>query len=185
MVLYHAVNTNCTVMIKFLNVGGFERKKPQEKHNQNLKHGIFSEEKTMTGDSAQQESLRILHVDDDASFLQVSKMILELENKFEIDTVTSVNEAFGKLKMQHYDAVICDYDMPIKNGLDFLKELREQKNNIAFIIFTGRGKEEVAILALNLGADHYIDKSGSPEKVYCELAIAIRKIVKRKKEASA
>ena len=110
-------------------------------------------------------------------------MILELENKFEVDTATSVDEAFCKLETQPYDAVVSDYDMPIKDGLDFLKELREQKNNITFIIFTGRGREEVAIRALNLGADHYINKSGSPEAVYSELADAIRKIVERKKEA--
>ena len=124
-----------------------------------------------------------MHVDDDVSFLRVSKLILELENKFEVDTATSVDEAFCKLETQPYDAVVSDYDMPIKDGLDFLKELREQKNDIAFIIFTGRGREEVAIGALNLGADHYINKSGCPEAVYCELADAIRKIVERKKEA--
>ncbi len=129
--------------------------------------------------------IRILHVDDDFSFLQVSKTILELENKFEIDTATSADEASCKMKTQAYDAVVCDYDMPLKNGLDFLKELRNQKNNIAFIIFTGRGKEEVAIKALNLGADYYINKSGSPEAVYCELAHAIRKNVERKKGAGA
>jgi len=124
-----------------------------------------------------------LHVDDDACFLEVSKMILELENKFEIDTATSVDDAFFKLQTQSYDAIVCDYEMPIKNGLDFLKELREQENNIAFIVFTGRGREEVAIRALNLGADHYINKNSSPEAVYSELANAIRKIVESKKEA--
>ncbi|MGA2386883.1 MAG: response regulator [Candidatus Bathyarchaeia archaeon] len=124
-----------------------------------------------------------MHVDDDACFLEVSKMILELENKFEIDTATSVDDAFFKLQTQSYDAIVCDYEMPIKNGLDFLKELREQENNIAFIVFTGRGREEVAIRALNLGADHYINKNSSPEAVYSELANAIRKIVESKKEA--
>jgi DNA-binding response OmpR family regulator len=142
-------------------------------------------EKIRTENSFQQEPLRILHVDDDASFLRVSKLILEIENnKFEIDTATSVDEASSKLETQPFDAIVCDYEMPIKDGLDFLKELREQKNNIAFIIFTGKGREEVAIKALNLGADHYINKTGSPEAVYSELADAIRKIVKGKKEAS-
>jgi DNA-binding response OmpR family regulator len=134
--------------------------------------------------SVQEEPLHILHVDDDASLLSVSKMILETENKFEIDNVTSVDEAFSKLKTCCYDAVVSDYEMPLKNGLDFLKELREQRNNIAFIIFTGRGREEVAVKALNLGADRYIDKNGSPQTVYCELADAIHKVVERKKAKS-
>ena len=107
-------------------------------------------------------------------------MILELDHKFEIDTATSVEEAFCKLKTQPYDAVVCDYD--IKNGLDFLKQLREQKNEIAFIIFTGRGIEEAVIRAINLGANYYIDKRGSPETVYSELANAICNIVNRKKK---
>lgn len=134
--------------------------------------------------SAKDDLLRILHVDDDDSLLQVSKMVLEAENKFEIDNVGSVDEAFRKLKTHVYDAVISDYEMPKKNGLDFLKELRDQQNKIAFVIFTGRGREEIAIRALNLGADRYIDKNGSPETVYGELADAIYKIVERKKAKS-
>lgn len=108
-------------------------------------------------------------------------MILELENKFEVETAVSVDEAFLKLKNQRYDAIVSDYEMPVKNGLDFLTELRKEKNNIAFIVFTGRGKEEVASRALNLGADYYINKAGSAEAVFGELADAIGKIVESKK----
>ena len=70
---------------------------------------------------------------------------------------------------------------PRKTGWIFLKELREQKSDIAFILFTGKGREDVAVKALNLGADSYINKNGSPETVYCELADAINKTVERKK----
>ena len=68
-----------------------------------------------------------------------------------------------------YDVVISDYEMPQKNGLEFLTELRKQNNNIPFILFTGKGREEVAIKALNLGADGYFNKQGNPETVYGEL----------------
>ena len=125
--------------------------------------------------------LRILHVDDDLCLLEVSKEILSIENNFDIDNVTSVDEAIEKIEKESYDAVVSDFEMPQKNGLDFLKELREQKNDIAFILFTGKGREDVAVKALNLGADSYINKNGSPETVYCELADAIHKTVERKK----
>ena len=69
-----------------------------------------------------------MYVDDDASFLKTSKKILELDNNFSVDTATSVDEAFCKLKTQHYNAIVSDYEMPQKNVLDFLKELRETKN---------------------------------------------------------
>ena len=135
-------------------------------------------------EEVQEEAFHVLHVDDDASFLQLTKMILEAENKFQVDSATSVDEAFKKLSKQTYDAIISDYDMPQKNGLDFLKELREQKIDIAFIIFTGRGREEVVVRALNLGADRYINKSGAPDAVYCELADAVNKVVERKRAKS-
>ena len=125
--------------------------------------------------------IRVLHVDDDLCFLEVSKQILSMENSFEIDNATSVDEALKKMDQQLYDAVVSDYEMPQKNGLEFLKELRDKNNQIPFILFTGKGREDVAVKALNLGADSYINKNGSPETVYCELADAINKTVERKK----
>ena len=106
-----------------------------------------------------------------------------MENNFEIDTALSAEEAFNKMEQQTYDVVVSDYEMPQKNGLVFLKELREQNNQISFILFTGKGREDVAVKALNLGADSYLNKNGSPETVYCELVHAINKTVERKKSA--
>jgi PAS domain S-box-containing protein len=132
------------------------------------------------------DSLRILHVDDDIGFLEVSKQILEMEDKFEIDNTTSTEEAFQKLGKQSYDAIVSDYEMPSKNGLQFLKELREQGSTIPFAIFTGKSREEVAIKALNLGADGYFTKTGDPETVYAELAHGLRKSVEiRRAKAKA
>ena len=103
---------------------------------------------------------------------------------FKIDTAYSVEEAFNKLTKQSYDVIISDYEMPLKNGLQFLQELREQKNDIPFILFTGKGREEVVIKALNLGADRYVNKNGDPETVYFELAHAINATVEQKKSKS-
>jgi len=108
-------------------------------------------------------------------------MILSDENSFEVDYATSVSEALKKMEQQNYAVVVSDYEMPVKNGLDFLRELREQRDDIPFILFTGRGREEVVVKALNLGAECYINKNGSPQTVYCELADAITTTVERKK----
>lgn len=126
---------------------------------------------------AEERSLRILHVDDDSSLLEISKQILLVQEKFEIDFASSVNEAFIKLERKKYDAIISDYEMPTKNGLDFLKQLRERKSWIPFILFTGKGREEIAIKALNLGADGYYNKQGNPETVYGELAHGVKSAV--------
>jgi PAS domain S-box-containing protein len=129
--------------------------------------------------------MRVLHVDDDAGFLKTAKAILELQGAFQVETAVSVEEAAEKMKKEEYDAVVSDYQMLGKDGLQFLEELRQKGNRIPFFIFTGKGREEVAIKALNLGADGYFNKSGPPVTVYGELAHGIRQIVdKRRAEQS-
>ena len=124
--------------------------------------------------------MRVLHVDDDLVLLKTAKSCLEMQGQFEIDAASSVEDALKKIGESEYDAIISDYQMPSIDGLEFLKELRDQGNKIPFIIFTGKGREEVAIKALNLGADQYLDKHGDPETVYTELAHNIREAVEKR-----
>jgi PAS domain S-box-containing protein len=135
----------------------------------------------VVADLTEKTLIHALHVDDDAGFLKVARQCLEMEGAFEVDTAVSVEEAMGKMNEKAYDVVVSDYVMPEKDGLKFLKELRDSGNNVPFIMFTGKGREEVAIKALNLGADHYINKIGDPETVYGELAHGIRQAVETKR----
>ena len=130
--------------------------------------------------SNEKNIIHILHVDDDPTVLEISKLLLMDMGNFEIDHACCVDEAFKKIPNGNYDVVISDYEMPQKDGLQFLKELRAQTNEIPFILFTGKGREEVAIKALNLGADAYINKQGDPETVYAELSHTIAKATERK-----
>jgi PAS domain S-box-containing protein len=129
-------------------------------------------------DFAVKHATKILHVDDDLSFLKVAKQCLEIQGKFQVDTASSVEQAMEKMQNTDYDAVVCDYQLSGKDGLEFLKELRQKGDAIPFIVFTGRGREEVVVRALNLGADHYLNKLGDPAAVYSELANDIRQAVK-------
>jgi len=132
--------------------------------------------------SDEKKLIRVLHVDDELGLLKVAKQCLELQGPFQVDTACSVEEALNKLKEKgRYDAVVSDYQMPGKDGLEFLEELRKSGNSIPFILFTGRGREEVAIRALNLGADRYLGKVGSPDAVYGELAYSVRDAVDKRR----
>jgi PAS domain S-box-containing protein len=134
---------------------------------------------------ASEKKIRVLHVDDELGLLKVAKQCLELQGPFQADSACSVEEALAKLEKEQYDAVVSDYQMPGKDGLELLKELRQKGNDVPFIMFTGKGREEIAIKALNLGADQYLNKSGDPETVYYELAYSIRKAVERRKAIEA
>jgi len=106
------------------------------------------------------EEINLLLVDDELDFLEQAKSILkEKDDRFVIETSTSVEEALDIIENENIDAVVSDYRMPEKDGIEFLRILRKEKENkIPFILFTGRGWEEVAMNALNLGADKYIWK---------------------------
>jgi len=146
----------------------------------------FAEQSQKTPVSLTPETLiRVLHVDDDADFLKSSKLILEMQGSFQIETALSVKEALKKIRQKPYDVIIADYKMPETNGLNFLKELRDNGNDVPFILFTGKGREEIAIEALNLGADRYFNKNGKPKIVYGELAHSLITAVKAKRAEKA
>jgi len=106
------------------------------------------------------EDINVLLVDDEMDFLEQAKTILKKKDgRFVIKTSDDVDEALELIEDKKIDVVVSDYRMPDKDGIEFLKILREEKeNNIPFILFTGRGWEEVAMNALNIGANKYIWK---------------------------
>jgi PAS domain S-box-containing protein len=120
--------------------------------------------------------IRVLHVDDDKCFLTLAKAILSGEGPFNIETATSPEEALTKLHKDTFDVIISDYEMPQKNGLEFFKLLRENGFKTPFILFTGKGREEIVVQALNLGVDRYINKIGDTQTVYTELSVAIKQL---------
>jgi PAS domain S-box-containing protein len=134
----------------------------------------------VTAYSNTRKAIRVLHVDDEPSFLKTSKRCLEMEGPFQVATASSAEEAMERIRKETFDIIVSDYDMPNKDGLEFLKEFRQTGHDIPFVIFTGKGSEEVAIRALNLGADWYINKADDQLTVYGELARAIRQLADRK-----
>lgn len=123
-------------------------------------------------------TIKVLHVDDDYSFITISKSILE-EGTFTVETAASADEALFKLKNGQFDVIVSDYEMPQKNGLEFLKEIRAAGSDSPFILFTGKGREEIAVQALNFGADRYIDKHGDPKVVFTELSASIHQLYEK------
>jgi len=131
------------------------------------------------------DTIRILYVDDESGLLDIGKLFLERGGAFYVATLTSAIEALEQLKTERYDAIISDYQMPDMDGLEFLKQVRLHQGQIPFILFTGRGREEVVIEALNSGADFYLQKGGEPKSQFAELSHKIRQAVNRKRAEEA
>jgi PAS domain S-box-containing protein len=123
---------------------------------------------------------RILYVDDEPGLLEIGKLFLEDDGTFAVDTLPSAVEALDHLKSAHYDVIVSDYQMPGMDGITFLKALRSKDDTTPFIIFTGRGREEIVIEAFNGGADFYLQKGGAPEAQFAELVHKIRQAISRR-----
>ncbi|MFX0114359.1 MAG: PAS domain S-box protein, partial [Candidatus Hodarchaeota archaeon] len=129
---------------------------------------------------------RILLVDDDQDLLTIAMNLLGREEpNFEIIAVLSASDALQKLATEHFDLIVADYQMPGMTGLELLKQLRTEGNDIPFIVFTGKGREEIAIDALNLGADRYLNKTGDTRSLFAELAHSIQSLIEHKKTKDA
>jgi PAS domain S-box-containing protein len=122
-------------------------------------------------------TISVLYVDDESGLLDICKLFLEKTKEFSVTTATSAQAALDLLKTNGIQAVVSDYKMPGMNGIELLKEVRANDKNIPFIMFTGKGREEIAVEAFENGADFYLQKGGAPKPQYAELMHKIKAAV--------
>jgi len=129
------------------------------------------------GATSQTEVASVLLVDDDRDFHLLVKEMLGRLGRFEVTSAESVDEALALLSKGHYDVIVADYLMPGATGLDMLRTLRSEGNDTPFVMFTGKGREDVAIDALNSGADFYVQKGGDSGASFANLSKMIVHLV--------
>jgi PAS domain S-box-containing protein len=128
-----------------------------------------------------EERIKVIYVDDEPGLLEIAQLFLEETGDFQVSTSTSAKKALDSSAIPSYDLILSDYQMPEMDGIAFLREVRHRYGDIPFILFTGRGREEVVIDAINNGADFYLQKGGDPTAQFAELAHKIRQAVLRKR----
>ncbi|AUV84228.1 hypothetical protein C2R22_21975 (plasmid) [Salinigranum rubrum] len=105
------------------------------------------------------ERIKILHVDDESSFIDMTSTFLERQSeRFHITAETDATDGLTLLTKDNFDCIVSDYRMPTMSGLEFLKRVRSDYPRIPFILFTGQGSEEVASEAISLGVTDYLQK---------------------------
>jgi signal transduction histidine kinase/CheY-like chemotaxis protein len=103
--------------------------------------------------------IRVLHVDDKPEIAELTATYLERQDEhLTVETATSAASGLDKLT-DETDCVVSDYEMPGMNGIELLESIREEYPRLPFILYTGRGSEEVASDAISAGVTDYLQKS--------------------------
>jgi len=110
-------------------------------------------------------AIRVLHVDDDPELGDLTATHLEREDdRFAVRTATGAAEGLDSIEARPPDCVVSDYDMPGQDGIEFLRSVREERPELPFILFTGKGSEEVASDAIGAGATDYLQKGSGTDQ---------------------
>ena len=99
---------------------------------------------------------RILVIDDEDSLRESIRIILQ--TSFRVTTVPSVDAAMEELSHGSPDGIIMDLSMPIKDGLQGLREIRPHYPSLPIIMLTGYADSETTRKALDLGANEIMRK---------------------------
>ena len=110
----------------------------------------------------------ILVVDDDSMNLARTQIILEEE--YEVVLAESGVRALSILKSQKIDLVLLDIDMPLMNGIETFKRMKEFAADIPVIFLTASGEVEDVVGALLLGAVDYLKKPYLPQELMKRVA---------------
>jgi len=107
-------------------------------------------------------SEKVLLVDDEEDFLEVMSERMQARG-MQVETCTSAEEAFEKIKSEYFDAIILDFMMPGIDGMDALKEIKATRPEAQIILLTGHATVEKGVEAMKLGATDFLEKPADLE----------------------
>ncbi|KAE9539145.1 response regulator [Ursidibacter maritimus] len=116
---------------------------------------------------------KILLVDDDIELTELLAELLSLEG-FDTQVVHNGQDALQQLELQQYDLMLLDVMMPILNGIETLKQVR-QKYNLPVLMLSARDDEIDRVLGLELGADDYLPKPFNDRELVARIKAILRR----------
>ena len=132
------------------------------------------------------DRIPVLLVDDDPDLRAVTASFLEREvDRIAVETAPDAAAGLDVLADRDVECVVSDYEMPGRDGLAFLDAVRERRPDLPFILFTGRGSEEVASEAISAGVTDYLRKPGGTERYERLANRVVEAVEKRRAERDA
>jgi two-component system chemotaxis response regulator CheY len=124
--------------------------------------------------------MNFLLIDDSPVIRKLLRRIL-MESALGADLILEAGDGQEALSVLHKETVhviLCDVNMPVMNGHQFLAEVRTQPalNHIPTLMITTEGSQESVIKAVQLGAKGYIRKPFMPAEVKQKVAVILQKL---------
>ncbi|WP_115864106.1 GAF domain-containing protein [Halorussus litoreus] len=139
-------------------------------------------------DEPEPAPMRVLHVEDDPDVGELVATYLERNHDaLTVAYESSASAALDRLANEtapEVDCVVSDYDMAGMDGLEFLETVRQRDPDLPFILFTGRGSEEIASEAISVGVTDYLQKEVGTEQ-YAVLANRVVNAVRSRRDRRA
>jgi two-component system chemotaxis response regulator CheY len=115
------------------------------------------------------KKIRALIVDDSSVMRKIVERSIRQAgiDLAEVREAANGAEGLGALKDQSVDLILCDINMPVMDGIEFLRQLRGMENakGVPVVMITTEGSESHVVQALSVGARGYIRKPFTPEQV--------------------
>jgi two-component system sensor histidine kinase and response regulator WspE len=125
-----------------------------------------------TSTTQAKQPLRILVVDDSITVREVERKLLENQG-YKVEVAVNGMDAWNAIRMNHYDLVITDIDMPRMNGIELVSQIKQNPslNSLPVIIVSYKDREEDFIRGLDVGANYYLTKSSFHDDTLLEAVI--------------
>lgn len=100
---------------------------------------------------------KILVLDDEENYAEMLRSLL-CEHNYRVDVATRPDRAIDQLKQIHYQLIISDYKMPVMNGADFLRKVREIYPDLPVILISGLMNMSELLKVANIGVTQVLEK---------------------------
>lgn len=117
---------------------------------------------------AQEEKDKILIAEDDPSISRLIAYKFEKEN-YKTKVIEAGDKVLAEIKDDDYSALLLDLMLPVLDGMQVLKKIREKNIKMPILVLSAKSQEEDILKALNAGADEYITKPFRPDELLLRL----------------
>jgi two-component system, OmpR family, response regulator len=118
--------------------------------------------------------LRVLVVDDEENIAELLRMALRYEG-WDVEVALNGTKAVSLAKKQRPDAVVLDMMLPDFDGMEVLRRLRSDQDDVPVLFLTARDSVEDRVAGLTAGGDDYVTKPFSLEEVVARLRALMRR----------